>query len=142
MYTAEEIAKFVITFCNSIGRPISNLHLQKILYYLQVHFAKRGQQLFIDELYAWQYGPVVPNVYFLFSGYGATKIRNSYVTNIQSDIAREIENIVRRLIDISPCELVNMTHKENGPWSITYDNGAGKDKVIDYELLSSDTMGE
>jgi len=141
MYSVVEIAKFVITFCTGIGKPVSNLHLQKILYYLQVHFAKKDQKLYNEDIYAWQYGPVVPEIYFLFAGYGASKIENKYETNISEEVKKEIEEIVTDLIKVSPWELVRRTHTPGNPWAKTYNNGCGLNDVIDFELLSSDCTG-
>ena len=142
MYSAIDIAKFIITFCTEINKPISNLHLQKILYYLQVHYAKRGRRLFTDEIYAWQYGPVVPEIYYLFAGYGASKITNRYTTNIASDIKAELEELILKLIEISPWDLVQMTHTKGDPWDKIYNGGRGINKTIDFSLLAADSIGE
>ena len=37
MYSVIEVAKYVISYCMEKGNPISNLQLQKMLYYLQVY---------------------------------------------------------------------------------------------------------
>jgi uncharacterized phage-associated protein len=43
---------------------ISNLKLQKLLYYAQgVHLALHDVALFPEEIQAWMHGPVVPEVY-------------------------------------------------------------------------------
>lgn len=139
MYKAVEIAQFVITFCTNIGKPISNLQLQKILYYLQVHFAKSGKRLYIEDIYAWQYGPVIPEIYYMFSGYGACKIANRYKTNIEPEDQKEIEPIIQRLIQISPWSLVEMTHKAGDPWSVAYDDGLGVNSIIDFDELANDS---
>lgn len=139
MYSAVEIAQFIITFCTNIGAPVSNLQLQKILYYLQVHFAKNGKRLYEEDIYAWQYGPVIPEIYYLFSGYGACKIANRYQTNIEPDVQREIEPIIQRLIQISPWNLVEMTHEIGGPWYVAYNDGLGVNSIIDFENLVTDS---
>lgn len=38
MYKAENIAKYIIAKCNNDKQHISNLKLQKILYYIQAEF--------------------------------------------------------------------------------------------------------
>ena len=56
--------------------PISNLQLQKILYYLQVYFIQHeGIPLFEDEIEAWQFGPVIPEVYYEYCGFGGFEIQ-------------------------------------------------------------------
>ena len=142
MYSVIEIAKFIITYCTEIDKPISNLHLQKILYYIQVHFAKQQKRLYVEEIYAWQYGPVVPEIYYLFAGYGASKITNRYKTCIEKNIEEEIKTIVSKLIKISPWKLVEMTHTKGNPWDVTYRDGYGLNDIIDFSLLATDSIGE
>lgn len=55
---------------------VTNLKLQKILYYVQGYFlAKFDRPLFPDEIQAWKFGPVVPSVYYEFSSYGPDTLK-------------------------------------------------------------------
>lgn len=48
-YSAMGIAKYAVSRRYKFGRPISNLQLQKILYFLQIVFASEtGRLLFAD----------------------------------------------------------------------------------------------
>ena len=138
MYSAVEIARFVIDYCTRNGMPISNLHLQKILYFLQVHFAKKNVRLYREDTYAWQYGPVEPNVYYLFSGYGGSKISNRYPSSIDNRIETEIKPIIRKLAVMSAWNLVSLTHVEGGPWDRTYNHKEGADNIIEFDELKKD----
>ena len=58
-YVALAVAKYILSL-----RPMTNLRLQKTLYFIQVAFLlTRERGIFDDEIEAWQYGPVVPSVY-------------------------------------------------------------------------------
>ena len=58
-YTALEIAKYIISTCSKKNRPISNLKLQKLLYFAWIYYyTKTGNGLFHDDICAWQFGPV------------------------------------------------------------------------------------
>ena len=138
MYNAIEVAKYVISYCTDLGAPISNLKLQKILYYLQVHYVKNGSVLFWEDFYAWQHGPVIPEVYYLFSGYGASKIQNRYITQIDRVTEVNILPIIEKLRNIAPWELVNMTHVQGGPWDMVYNKGIDTTGLIDKRLLLRD----
>lgn len=63
MYAALSIARYIIDKCTKERYPISNLQLQKILYYIQREFLQQGMKAFPEEIEAWQFGPVVPEVY-------------------------------------------------------------------------------
>lgn len=139
MYSAIDVAKYVITYCMEMLTPISNLQLQKILYYLQVYYLKRGYALFKEEIFAWQHGPVVPEVYYVFSGYGASKIQNIYASDIDPKDTAHIDPIVEKLRLLDPWELVNMTHRPNQPWDRVYNGKIDKEGLIDKRLLVMDT---
>lgn len=138
MYSAVEVAKFIISYCTDMGNPISNLKLQKILYFLQVYYVRNNGWLFPEEIYAWQHGPVVPEVYYMFSGYGAAKIRNRYSTEIDYGTQEHLLPIIERLRNINPWELVDMTHVENGPWDLVYNKGFNIAGIIERQLLLQD----
>lgn len=138
MYSVIEIAKFVISYCMGKGTPISNLQLQKILYYLQVYYLRKGYSLFKEEIYAWQHGPVVPEAYYMFSGYGASKIQNIYSTEISPQMQAEIEPLIEQLRNLDPWTLVDMTHREGQPWDQVYNDKIDPTGLIDKRLLAMD----
>ena len=56
MYVALDLSKYIISKCVRDGHPISNLQLQKILYYIQVYFLKHDNIAFPDAIEAWTCG--------------------------------------------------------------------------------------
>ena len=50
MYDAVELAKYIVSKCIKDEHPISNLQLQKILYYIQKRFVDEGTRAFSDEI--------------------------------------------------------------------------------------------
>lgn len=127
MNTALEIARYIINRCIDLGHPISNLQLQKILYYVQGAYIKStgGDVLFTDTMEAWQYGPVVPDVYYNYNSYSSSCIMEK-----QDDVdlkAFEIEIIDPVIIEKSKCSawsLVEKTHSEE-PWINAYNRYSG-----------------
>lgn len=64
MVTAQDVADFIVSFSHRHGDPVSNLKLQKLLYYAQAwHLAIHDTPLFNDPIQAWVHGPVVASVY-------------------------------------------------------------------------------
>lgn len=62
MLTVFEVAKFFIHLANETGSYISNLKLQKLVYYAQAwHLALHDTPLFEDDFEAWVHGSVVPS---------------------------------------------------------------------------------
>lgn len=137
MNTALDLAKYIVTKCVKEKRPISNLQLQKILYYIQKAFLKNGNTAFFDDIQAWPFGPVVPNVYYYFCAYGAMPISFSF-DNIPIEdygVTEIINQIVEEKRELDPWEMVAETHKRGGAWEQIYQNGAGNHKLIPRELI-------
>ena len=63
--TAFDVARYFIALSNdSEDEGISNLKLQKLLYYAQgYHLAIYDKPLFNEDIEAWLHGPVCPEVY-------------------------------------------------------------------------------
>lgn len=136
MYRAIDLSKYIVFKCIADDCPISNLQLQKILYYIQKEFLKCGKLAFPDEIEAWQFGPVVPNVYYYYCGYGAMPISEAYENfPVHSEDKGLIDGIVTSKRDLDPWTLVAETHKKNGPWYKIYADGAGNHKIIPKELI-------
>ena len=54
MANAHEVARYIIRFFQEAGDPVTNLKLQKLLYYVQGwHLALKGQPAFPERLEAW-----------------------------------------------------------------------------------------
>lgn len=136
MYPALDVAKYVISYSSENNKAISNLKLQKLLYFLWIDFFKETHKwLFDDMIYAWQLGPVVPDVYFEFCSYAGLPINKTFETNIDHNDKNKINNIVDRYIDNSAYNLVNRTHESGKPWSIIYNNGNGSRSIIPFDLI-------
>ena len=119
MYKALDIAKYIVTKCYNDGKPITNLKLQKILFYVQRKYLNAGKQAFSDNIEAWMYGPVVSDVYYNYCSSGAMPILNvdeNAINNIMSEDQKEINEVVEKYRDYDVWRLVEMTHIEGGAW--------------------------
>lgn len=111
MYSAMQIAKYTINKCTTEGHPISNLQLQKILYYIQRELLQSGIDGFEDEIQAWQFGPVVPEVYCQYCGFGAIPIRMKYDVEIGPEYTNIIDPIIEQKRILNPWDMVTDTHQ-------------------------------
>lgn len=137
-YTADDIARYIVNFCIEHDCPISNLQLQKILYFCQIEYYRRtGNYLFDDDFEAWRYGPVIPTVYRLFSLFGGMKMRRPVVANrpVESAVKDVIDEVILSRARQNPWDLVDETHRPGSPWSVTYLDGAGNGRIIEKRLL-------
>nr|WP_294648151.1 type II toxin-antitoxin system antitoxin SocA domain-containing protein [uncultured Anaerostipes sp.] len=127
MYHALDIALYIIERCNGIKKSISNLKLQKILYFVQAEFlVTKNRPCFTEVIQAWDFGPVVPDVYYAYRMYGSANIpcvRESKVSRIISKKDRDTLNgIVDECSKYSASALVEITHNQT-PWIEAYKTG-------------------
>jgi len=124
-YSATHIAKHILLLSNpDIGDLISNLKLQKLLYYSQCyHLAMYDKPLFNEDIYAWQYGPVVPDVYHEYKHLGpeAIAVPEEEVEPIDAQSSALIKEIYEVFGQFSALKLMEMTHNET-PWKTTQMN--------------------
>lgn len=139
MMTATTISEYIVTKCVNDSCPVSNLQLQKFLFYIQKDYLARGLVAFSDGIEAWQFGPVVPSVYYKFCGYGAMPITARYNTEIPAADKAVIDPLVEQKRMLNPWDLVRETHNPTGAWAKVYDEGRGNRNLIDLSLIR--TMG-
>lgn len=137
MYSALNIAKYIIDKCTREKYPISNLQLQKILYYIQREFLQQGAMAFPENIEAWQFGPVVPGVYKQYCGFGALPIRMRYTVVIQENDQRIINPIIEKKRILNPWDMVSDTHSSGKAWDLIYNDGLGDHQVIPQDLIRS-----
>lgn len=138
MYAAIDLSKYIVANCIKDCHPISNLQLQKILYYVQKEFLNKNKVAFPDEIEAWQFGPVVPNVYYHFCGFGAMPISvldDSDSIIIDSGDKLEIDGIIKAKRALNPWDMVEETHKADGAWAKIFSDGIGNRQVIPISLI-------
>lgn len=144
--TAMSLSQYVVTKCESDTKPISNLQLQKIMYFLQSVYCRstKGKLLFSDQFEAWPYGPVLPKVYEEFSSYGGRLIHKKIDTAISFSpgVQTFIDDGIEVLREQSPWDLVKTSHAPGSPWSQIWNGGIGFKQPIPNELIiQAATMG-
>lgn len=121
MATASKIAKYIVKEALKRNMPVTNLKLQKLLYFVQgVHLFMNEKVAFPDEIIAWQYGPVVKDVYYEYSIYGANDIipidKNEKII-LSMRLKKLVNFVLDDLLRYSDIALVKETKKEGSPWS-------------------------
>lgn len=136
MRKAESVANYVIAYGMKIGHPVSNLQLQKILYYIQVHFLKKkGIPFFKDEIEAWQFGPVIPTVFYQYAAFGPAPITmfKTQKIDLEQEEKKDLEKIVKEKAVLSLLEIVADTHQKGKAWDMYY-------KVNERNVISKKAM--
>lgn len=138
--SALDVAKYIICVALNNGDSITNLKLQKLLYYAQAWYLVNNdnEKLFEDKILAWPYGPVVQVVYDEYKNFGRSPILiddcdlENPVDNLKESVKNYLDEFCETFFKFSATELVTMTHREK-PWVNAILNGYGSE--ISTELM-------
>ncbi len=115
-YSVSDISKYIIYYSNEKNYGITNLRLQKILYFVQMYFMKiRGTCCFGARLVAWDFGPVVPKIFRKYERFGGGQIcdyRNPHVTFYNKIDRQIVEGVVDLLSSYTTSNLVEISQNQ------------------------------
>lgn len=115
--TANEVADYILCNTQNTQGPVSNLKLQKLVYYAQAWFlALYDEPLFDDEIQAWVHGPVQPELYHRFKSFRWEPISGSVEC---PEFSREIQDHMDEVLGVyggySAHQIERIVHQEY-PW--------------------------
>ncbi|MFC7400244.1 Panacea domain-containing protein [Chelatococcus sp. GCM10030263] len=136
-YDGRAIANFILDFCDRNGRAVTNLSLQKIVYFCHVwSLIELGRPLVRHKFEAWEYGPVLPYLYREFRKFDrlaiagrATQInpRNGQSEVVQYAFDTQTETLLNQIVAfysrLRASDLVELSHAEGGPWHSVWNHG-------------------
>ena len=132
MLTALDTAQWFLALTDeNEGEVLTNLKIQKLLYYAQgTHLALTDTPLFDEPIEAWRHGPVVRSVYEHYRHHGAEPIpREIPSCEFNAQETETLEEVYSLYGIYTALALRNMTHNEP-PWRFTPQN-----EVISHQLL-------
>lgn len=138
-YKVLDIANELLRYAQNAngGELMSNMKLQKMLYYQQgFHLAMFDEPLFEEDIEAWMYGPVVPSVYDNYKIYKRNGIPCDEAAEFRFKDPKEealFNEVCKVYGKFSAIGLMNMTHGE-APWKNT---PTGEGNVIDKNKMKS-----
>jgi uncharacterized phage-associated protein len=115
--TAKIVAAHLIAMSRERSVEITNLKLQKLLYYSQAwHLAFYDSPLFDDRLEAWVHGPVVPPIFGDFKHFRWNPIDVDPMPLDMPELEHgHLREIMKVYGDLTPNQLEERTHQE-WPW--------------------------
>lgn len=117
MTTAPILAKYIIVCCSGDGKGITNLKLQKLLYYAQAwKLALYGKPLFNDPIQAWVHGPVVPPVFREYRDFKWAPLPVDHTRpEPQREVCSHVAEVLAAYGNFDASQLERLTHSED-PW--------------------------
>ena len=138
-YDARALANFILDRADVLGVGLSNMHINKIAYFAHGWFlALRNQKLVEQPFEAWEYGPVIQDLYHRFKRFGKDSIteratvldkRTGNFVIAQCNVSVDDRELLTQVVDfyarIPAGKLSDMSHESGGPWDLVW-NYEGK----------------
>lgn len=142
-YSVEAVANFFINKSLKTETLLSNMHLQKIVFFAHAAYFKSHQKpLFSDPVVAWQHGPVVVSLYHELKQYESGKVTELIqrlepwgnkgafqFKMIIPTIPKDDEEVVafldqawKHLSEVPTWKLRAISHAEGGAWYKTVES--------------------
>lgn len=146
VYPAKNVAKYLIYLGSKVvvgdnqeREGVTNLKLQKLLYFAQAYYlAKLGRPLFNDRIEAWEYGPVIPDVYHKYKSEGSAPIiLEKDDSGLDGEDKKNLQTIWDTFGGYSAGRLVDISHAHT-PWKEAYassDNEITQKSLTEYYSL-------
>jgi uncharacterized phage-associated protein len=136
-FDPRSIANLLLDEADRSGYRLTNLALQKLLYFAHAIFLIEQKRPLVSGYFeAWEYGPVHPTAYQAFRQAGAEPIefraeRVDAATGARSEIVRpedlpvrqHITRIVQSYGRMTPGRLVEISHAKGAPWDFIANKG-------------------
>jgi uncharacterized phage-associated protein len=139
MYDARQIANWFIQRSSKDGSALSIMSLLKLVYIAHGwNLEMRNAPLFGNKIEAWQYGPVIRDVYNSFrpQGVALKTIDPTFPQGVDETVGSFLEEIYNIYGRMSAFRLSEITHEAGGPWE-TSTKWGGWYAEIPNELIKS-----
>lgn len=144
--SAKALASYIIDFYKKkFSEEISPIKLQKALYFCFAYWGghvrksklpdteitiDKSEWLFDEDIEAWVYGPVVPDVYHCIK---LDSFRNENLFSNNLDVKDFIDGVLDEILGVSDFKLVEVSHLDNC-WKKNFSSSSSRhNKVIDKE---------
>lgn len=134
-YYALRIANELLRFADKKGANVTQLRLMKLVYichgYILALLDKNTNTYNVEDVEAWDYGPVFPSVYLEFRKYKDKPVLHKamregeevYFDKSHSDERLICEMVWNKWGSLTVHSLVEQVHEEGSPWSQYYIKG-------------------
>ena len=137
IYNVLDICYYIIEYSYEKEDCINNLKLQKLLYFVQAWFLiNTNEPCFFQDIEAWDFGAVVPEIYSKFSKFGCGTLP-FYKCSIEifEDDKFLINSVISKFLNWTSTDMLKLIHHQK-PWIDAYYNEASNiitnESLLDY----------
>lgn len=139
MYNCFDIAKHFVKLAQEEGQGIDPMKLLKLTYIAHGwYLGITGKPLFPNQVQAWKYGSVIPDLYQSVRMFGKNNVDPfllgiSAKNELSEDDKEFIKKIWNNYKNLSGLQLSALTHEQGSPWSQVWDGS--HDAVIENSVI-------
>jgi len=124
MLDAVSLANTVLQEMWNMGRIVRPMKLQKLMYYTTGFFYRdQGNYLIKELFYKWDYGPMIPEIYYLFSKYKHHPIQEMEKGNLDDfyvingiEAIKTLKDVIEYYGDIPDFKLSDLIIHKHAAW--------------------------
>lgn len=145
------IANYVLDWSEQNGFAVSNMAINKIVFFLHVHVLEQFNEPLVNaKIEAWQHGPVFRELYHEFKKFGdatitsranrinlSTGVSECCYDDLDITIIKLMDELLPRYCKLSASALRSLSHEPGGPWDLVwnYDGETNATMQISDEII-------
>lgn len=148
-YNPKAIANFFVRKARAENKNLTPMQIQKLIFFSHgINLAVFKDLLVSEDFEAWEYGPVLPSLYYETKLYGASPVHSEltdinlkswdifspYIDENDENTKKVLDFIWENYAQYSGIQLSHITHMEGTPWSQTYEKCV-RGKKISNDLI-------
>lgn len=136
----QDLAILIVGFCKDSRFDMTNLRLQKLLFFLSYDYYSQEKHLLFEEKFkAYKFGPVLESVYFSLRSFGRSSIVlgsegektfQKVFSSITETLKEELKSILSNYNACSTYALVEKSHSYE-VWSSAYDSDISNEMIFE-----------
>lgn len=137
MYDVLTVADTILKIAKARGKVLTPMQLVKLTYIAHGwSLALRNKDLFRNRIEAWQYGPVIPDLYHATKMYGRNPIPPHAVGDaehirVDGDDMAFLTDVFGKYGHLDGITLSYLTHQAGTPWTQVYSRGVRNAEIPD-----------
>jgi uncharacterized phage-associated protein len=142
-HDSRAVANEILRQAREVGRALTPMQVIKLVYFAHGWtLALLRKPLIRHQVEAWQYGPVVREVYWALGSYGKQPIAASikdqfgqpYRAGLSPDERAVLRSVVKNYSHLHAYELSDLTHLPGTPWSEARKNDTRRQLITDASI--------
>ncbi|WP_281300583.1 MULTISPECIES: type II toxin-antitoxin system antitoxin SocA domain-containing protein [unclassified Iodidimonas] len=139
MASSISVTNYLLSLADEADATLTPMQVLKLVYIAHGwNLGLYGNPLINEEIQAWQYGPVIPELYAKIKKYRSNPVKKRLPDEVDGSLGDREKNLIEQVFKIygkkSGPALSRLTHQPGSPWALTYREGEFG-KVISNDII-------